>query len=104
LIARCLSKYPYHLEKVSNFIYMNFQKFINFLPIIAIVALGWYSLQPKTSRETLLSVPANQSASIEIPNGEPGSDAAASLPEYEVVPGSIAFFTAMRYTWESKTI
>jgi endonuclease YncB( thermonuclease family) len=68
---------------------MNFQKFINFLPIIAIVALTWYGLQPKTSRETLLSVPANQSASIEIPNGEPDPDPAASLPEYEVVPGSI---------------
>jgi len=68
---------------------MNFQKVINFLPIIAIVALTGYGLQPKTSRETLLSVPANQSASIEIPNGEPDPDPAASLPEYEVVPGSI---------------
>ena len=68
---------------------MNFQKFINFLPIIAIVALGWYDLQPKTSRETVLSVPANQSASIEIPNGEPDADAAASLPEYEVVANSV---------------
>ena len=68
---------------------MNFQKFINFLPIIAIGVLGWYSLQPKTSRETVLSVPANQSASIEIPNGEPDPDPAASLPEYEVIPGSI---------------
>jgi endonuclease YncB( thermonuclease family) len=64
-------------------------KLINALPIIAIVGLGWYSLQPKTSRETLLSVPANQSASIEIPNGEPDPDAAASLAEYEVIPGSI---------------
>jgi endonuclease YncB( thermonuclease family) len=68
---------------------MSFQKFINFLPIIAIVALTWYGLQPKTSRETLLSVPANQSASIEIPNGEPDPDPAASLPEYEVVANSI---------------
>jgi endonuclease YncB( thermonuclease family) len=64
-------------------------KLINALPIIAIGVLGWYSLQPKTSRETLLSVPGNQSASIEIPNGEPEPDPAASLPEYEVVPGSI---------------
>jgi len=64
-------------------------KLINALPIMAIVGLGWYSLQPKTSRETLLSIPANQSASIEIPNGEPDPDPAASLPEYEVVPGSI---------------
>jgi endonuclease YncB( thermonuclease family) len=31
----------------------------------------------------------NQSATIQIPNGEPDPDAAASLPEYEVVPGSI---------------
>jgi len=68
---------------------MNFQKFINFLPIIAIVGLTWYGLQPKTSRETVLSVPGNQSASIEIPNGEPDPDPAASLPEYEVVPGSV---------------
>jgi len=71
---------------------MNFQKFINFLPIIAIVGLTWYGLQPKTSRETVLSVPGNQSASsasIEIPNGEPDSDPAASLPEYEVVANSI---------------
>jgi len=44
---------------------------------------------PKTSRKTLLSVPTNQSASIEIPNGETDPDAAASLPEYEVIPGSI---------------
>jgi len=64
-------------------------KLINALPIIAIVGLTWYSLQPKTSRETLLSVPANQSASIEIPNGEPDPDAAASLPEYEVIPNSV---------------
>jgi endonuclease YncB( thermonuclease family) len=68
---------------------MKILKLINFLPIIAITGLTWYGLQPKTSRETLLSVPANQSASIEVPNGEPDSDAAASLPEYEVVPGSI---------------
>jgi endonuclease YncB( thermonuclease family) len=64
-------------------------KLINALPIIAIIGLTWYSLQPKTSRETLLSVPANQSASIEIPNGEPDPDPAASLPEYEVVANSI---------------
>jgi endonuclease YncB( thermonuclease family) len=64
-------------------------KLINALPIIAIIALGWYSLQtPKTSRETL-SIPQSQSASIEIPNGEPDPDAAASLPEYEVIPGSV---------------
>ena len=68
---------------------MKILKLINALPIMAIVGLGWYSLQPKTSRETLLSIPANQSASIEIPNGEPDPDPAASLPEYEVVPGSI---------------
>jgi endonuclease YncB( thermonuclease family) len=68
---------------------MNFQKFINFLPIIAIGALVWYSLQaPKTSRETL-SIPQSQSATIQIPNGEPDPDPAASLAEYEVVPGSI---------------
>jgi len=65
-------------------------KLIKALPIIAIIWLGWYSLQtPKTSRETLLSVPGNQSATIQIPNGEPDPDAAASLPEYEVIPGSI---------------
>lgn len=68
---------------------MKILKLINFLPIIAIVALTWYALQPKTSRETLLSVPANQSASIEISNGEPDPDPAASLPEYEVVAGSV---------------
>ena len=68
---------------------MKILKLINALPIIAIVGLTWYSLQPKTSRETLLSVPGNQSASIETPNGEPDPDPAASLPEYEVVPGSI---------------
>ena len=68
---------------------MKILKLINALPIIAIVALGWYSLQPKTSRETVLSVPANQSASIEIPNEEPDPDPAASLPEYEVVASSV---------------
>lgn len=68
---------------------MNFQKFINFLPIIAIGALVWYSLQtPKASRETVLSVPES-SGTLQIPNGEPDPDPAASLPEYEVVPGSI---------------
>jgi endonuclease YncB( thermonuclease family) len=68
---------------------MKILKLINALPIIAIIGLTWYSLQPKTSRETLLSVPANQSASIKIPNGEPDPDAAASLLEYEVIPGSV---------------
>lgn len=68
---------------------MKILKLINALPIIAIGALGWYSLQPKTSHKTLLSVPGNQSASIEIPNGEPDPDPAASLAEYEVVPGSV---------------
>ena len=68
---------------------MKILKLINALPIIALVALGWYSLQtPKTSRETL-SIPQSQSASIEIPNGEPDSDAAASLPEHEVIADSI---------------
>jgi endonuclease YncB( thermonuclease family) len=68
---------------------MKILKLINALPIIAIGVLGWYSLQPKASRETVLSVPANQSASIKIPNGEPDADAAASLREYEVIPGSV---------------
>jgi len=68
---------------------MNFQKFINFLPIIAIGALVWYSLQaPKTSRETF-SIPQSQSATIQIPNGEPDPDEAANLPEYKVIPGSV---------------
>jgi endonuclease YncB( thermonuclease family) len=68
---------------------MNFQKFINFLPIIAIGALVWQSLQaPKTSRETF-SIPQSQSATIQIPNGEPDPDEAANLPEYEVIPGSV---------------
>ena len=48
---------------------------------MAIVALGWYSLQPKTSHKTL-SIPQIQSATIQIPNAEPDPDAAASLPEY----------------------
>ncbi len=68
---------------------MKILKLINALPIIAIGVLAWHSLQPKTSRETVLSVPANQSASIKIPNGELDPDAAASLPEYEVIPNSI---------------
>jgi endonuclease YncB( thermonuclease family) len=67
---------------------MNFQKFVNFLPIIAIGGLGWYSLQPKTSRKTF-SIPQSQSATIQIPNGEPDPDEAANLPEYEVIPGSV---------------
>jgi hypothetical protein len=69
---------------------MNFQRFVNFLPIIAIGVLGWYSLslQPKTSHKTF-SIPQSQSARIEIPNGEPDSDPAASLPEYEVIADSI---------------
>lgn len=68
---------------------MKILKLINALPIIAIISLGWYSLQtPKTSHKTL-SIPQNQSASIEIPNGEPDPDEAANLPEYEVIPGSV---------------
>ncbi len=63
-------------------------KLINALPIIAIGVLAWYSLPPKTSHKTLLSVPGN-SATIQIPNGEADADAAASLPEYEVIPDSI---------------
>jgi endonuclease YncB( thermonuclease family) len=64
-------------------------KLINVLPIIAIIGLGWYSLQtPKTSRKTL-SIPQSQSPTIQIPNGEPDPDEAANLPEYEVIPGSI---------------
>jgi endonuclease YncB( thermonuclease family) len=64
-------------------------KFINALPIIAIGVLVWYSLQtPKTSRETL-SIPQSQSATIQIPNGEPDPDEAANLPEYEVVANSV---------------
>ena len=68
---------------------MKILKLINALPIIAIAGLTWYSLQPKTSHETVLSVPANQSASIGVPNGEPDPDPTASLPEYEVVANSI---------------
>jgi hypothetical protein len=68
---------------------MKILKLINALPIVAIGVLAWHSLQPKTSRETL-SVPQNQSATIQIPNGEPAdADVAASLPEYEVVRESI---------------
>lgn len=67
---------------------MKILKLINALPIIAIIALGWYSLQPKTSHKTF-SIPQSQSASIEIPNGEPDPDPAASLPEYEVVANSV---------------
>jgi endonuclease YncB( thermonuclease family) len=64
-------------------------KLINALPIIAIGALVWYSLQtPKTSRETL-SIPQSQSATIQIPNGEPDSDETANLPEHEVIADSI---------------
>uniref|UniRef100_UPI00403F6D7D thermonuclease family protein n=1 Tax=Microcoleus sp. OTE_8_concoct_300 TaxID=2964710 RepID=UPI00403F6D7D len=33
--------------------------------------------------------PQSQSASIQIPNGEPDPDEAANLPEYEVIPGSV---------------
>jgi endonuclease YncB( thermonuclease family) len=64
-------------------------KLINALPIIAIVGLTWYSLQtPKTSRETF-SIPQSQSATIQIPNGEPDPDPATSLPEHEVIADSI---------------
>jgi endonuclease YncB( thermonuclease family) len=63
-------------------------KLINALPIIAIIGLTWYSLQPKTSQKTVLSVPGN-SATIQIPNGEPDPDEAANLPEYEVISGSV---------------
>ena len=68
---------------------MKILKLINALPIIAIGVLVWYSLQaPKTSRETL-SIPQNQSATIQILNGEQDPDPAASLPEYEVVANSV---------------
>jgi len=63
---------------------MKILKLINALPIIAIGVFAWHSLQPKTSRETVLSVPEN-SATIQTPNGEPP----ASLPEYEVIANSI---------------
>jgi len=69
---------------------MKILKLINALPIIAAIGLLWYSLQapPKTSRETF-SIPQTQSATIQIPNGEPDPDEAANLPEYEVVAGSV---------------
>ncbi len=68
---------------------MKILKLINALPIIAIIGLVWYSLQaPKASRETL-SIPQSQSATIQIPNGEPDPDETANLPEYEVIPGSV---------------
>ena len=67
---------------------MKILKLINALPIIAIVGLTWYSLQPKTSSQTL-SIPQSQSATIQIPNGEPDPDEAANLPEYEVIASSI---------------
>jgi len=67
---------------------MKILKLINALPIIAIGVLAWHSLQPKTSRETL-SIPQSQSATIQIPNGEPDADVAASLPEHEVIANSI---------------
>ena len=43
---------------------------------------------PKTSRETF-SIPQSQSATIQIPNGKPDPDEAASLPEYEVIANSV---------------
>jgi endonuclease YncB( thermonuclease family) len=68
---------------------MKILKLINALPIVAIGALVWYSLQaPKASRETF-SIPQSQSATIQIPSGEPDPDEAANLPEYEVVAGSV---------------
>ena len=67
---------------------MKILKLINALPIIAIGALVWYSLQAKTSHKTVLSVPGN-SAPIQIPNGELDPDETANLPEYEISPGSI---------------
>ncbi len=68
---------------------MKILKLINALPIIAVIGLVWYSLQaPKTSRETL-SIPQSQSATIQIPNGEPDPDETANLPEYEVVANSV---------------
>jgi endonuclease YncB( thermonuclease family) len=68
---------------------MKILKLINALPIIAVIGLVWYSLQaPKTSRETL-SIPQSQSATIQIPNGEPDPDETANLPEYEVIANSV---------------
>ncbi len=67
---------------------MKILKLINFLPIIAIAGLTWYGLHPKTSRETVLSVPES-SGTLQIPNGEPDPDETANLPEYEVVANSV---------------
>lgn len=67
---------------------MKILKFINALPILAIIALGWYSLQSKAPRETL-SPKSNSTASIQGPFNDIDPDEAANLPEYEIVPESI---------------
>jgi len=61
---------------------MKILKLINALPIIAIIALGWYSLQSKALRETL-SPKSNSTAMIQVPAVDIDPDEVANLPEYE---------------------
>jgi hypothetical protein len=61
---------------------MKILKLINALPIIAIIALGWYSLQSKALRETL-SPKSNSTAMIQVRAVDIDPDEVANLPEYE---------------------
>jgi len=68
---------------------MKILKLINALPIIAIIGLGWYSLQSKAPRKTLSSTKSNSTATIQVPAVDIDPDEAANLPEYQVIPKSI---------------
>lgn len=67
---------------------MNLFKLVNTLPIILIGALGWHGCQALKTKPVSLLV-GNNKATIEVPNGNPGIDPSANLPEYEVVPNSV---------------
>jgi len=66
---------------------MNLSKLVNTLPLLIIGAIGWYGYQPKTKPVSLLE--QNNKMSVEVPDGSPGVDPSANLPEYEVVANSV---------------
>lgn len=65
---------------------MNLSKLVNTLPLLIIGAIAYYGCS-KAKPVSFLA--QNNQAAIEIPEGIPGDDPSANLPEYEVVPKSV---------------
>jgi len=73
---------------------MNLSKLVNTLPLLIIGAIGWYGYNPETKPVSLLG--GNNQMSIQVPDGSPDADAAADLPEYDVVTNSVHDGDTMR--------